>query len=285
MSGARDLIKLAGRLEALGLEREAGVLRAVFRKFAADGEYDSTATFDPSTTGTARTPEEQVKKERYADYKGLLPTARRIYVPQNHQGDEDSFKESFIGGWKAYPNNPVTKDEWASWEVSKERWNSWAEGIADILWDEKQRAAAPSITPDPKPSSEPAPTSKAPMNDDQKWSAYAKRVPGGEVVKAMWVGSNGAGMALTGDASFESFRKWMPTMMSATGMSSISATQLAGKLSDFKAAALADKANNRTLGGQGSVLGALYAALKSNNTSEYSRIVDQLGAARRVRSE
>jgi hypothetical protein len=74
-------------------------------------------------------------------------------------------------------------------------------------------------------------------------------------------------------------------MMSATGMSSISATQLAGKLSDFKAAALADKANNRTLGGQGSVLGALYAALKSNNTSEYSRIVDQLGAARRVRSE
>jgi hypothetical protein len=197
MSGLKDLVKLAGRLDSLGLEREADVLRAAFRKMAADGvsgtwqegmpwssslgsdtsgssegmaasnRYESSAPFDPSMVGTARTTEEQSEKERYAKYRSLLPTARKIYVPQNFQTNENDFKESFIGGWKAYPNNPATKADWELWNVSTRSWDSWAEDLADILWNEKQLAAAPK--PAPVSKTAPSPKPRGPIRD---WAYY-----------------------------------------------------------------------------------------------------------------
>lgn len=309
MSGLKDLVKLAGRLDSLGLEREAGVLRSAFRKMAGvynpatgqvEGDDVTTMeapvggsddwkkgmpwpnTYDPNSSSG---PQGMAAGKAYPSKPA--PTYGTHMDPEfafarwvgsqdivSKQAERSAFERQFHRLWRmnknskgADPNGKYTPAQWIELGLK----------FAPEIWESMQDRSVSAPKPAPKP--------KAPMTDEQRWDAYAKRVAGGDAVKFMWVRS-GAGIALTGDASFESFRKWMPTMMNATGIKNISATQLVGKLSDFKAAALADKANNRTPGAaQGSILTRLYDALKSGNTAEYSRMTDSLAAGTRVRSE
>jgi hypothetical protein len=256
--GIRDLVKVANRLDNLGLSSEADALDRIIRKLAGESEQPQGMMGD--NFDFKRESEKEAKR---LHLQKLLPRARGIYVPLNFKKNKEDFKTSFIGGWNAAPDLGADKNEW----------NSYASDLADMLWEEMQ--AAPTA---PTPAPKPAP--KRPMTDDQRWAAYAGRVPGGDAVKVIWTKS-GAGMALTGSETFDSFKEWMKSMMAATGMTSISASQLAGKLSDFKAAALADAALKRDVSSQGSILKSLYNTV-SKDPAEYKRIVSSLGAKARA---
>lgn len=375
MSGYRDLVKLAGRLEDLGLEKEAGVLRAAFRKMAGYADQASGSVIGddveegiavPTNRPRNGRPSSVMSEEAFrAKYSKLGEKALNTlvkasknmldYIDLQEKTSESQYNLRFQQIWRnEYWNTPELKKEWADFFQSNGfSYSDVGADLASLSWgkqtynqttglnstqptgmkltkiadyvvsrlSEEQKQDGTSfynaftaewakvpvefrigfpqdrwldLGPDmanktwerikPKPTSAPKPPSKpkGPMTDEQKWADYAKRIPGGQVVKSMWVTSD-AGKALTGDASFDSFRSWLPTMMNATGVKNISATQLAGKLSDFKAAAYADKANGKTPGAPNTVLAALYANF--NNQPEYARIVDSLGANKRIFDE
>jgi hypothetical protein len=210
------------------------------------------------TTGLNSTQPTGMKLSRVADY-----VVSRLSDEQKQ--NDSAFYNAFTDAWARLPS-----EQRLGFDQSK--WTDLGPDMANKTW-ERIKPNAPSA---------PKPAPKRPMTDEQKWAAYAKRVSGGGVVQSMWVTTE-AGKALTGDVSFESFRSWLPTMMKATGITNISATQLAGKLSDFKAAAYADKANGKTPGAPNTVLAALYANF--NNQPEYARIVSSLGANKRIFDE
>jgi hypothetical protein len=165
MSGLKDLVKLAGRLDSLGLEREADVLRAAFRKMAADGGSGTWEEGMPwsSSLGSDTSGGSEGMASGNAYPSKPAPTYGTHMDPEfafarwvgsqdsvSKKTDKSAFEREFHRLWRmnknskgADPNNKYTPQQWTDLGLK----------FAPEVWESMQTrsVSTPKTAPSPKP--------------------------------------------------------------------------------------------------------------------------------------
>jgi len=255
--GIRDLVKVANRLDNLGLNSEADALDRIIRKIAEEpqgmvapaGETYSNKSID-DITPKRRDDMIAAAKQTYNNHNDL---ARLTLKPE--------FKDAFI---KKFIQHFTSPSDYGGYMDYKD----YAEYLANWMWNtygtKEEAPAAPS----------PAPKPKAPISG---WDSYVSKVPNGSAVKAMWV--DNSGKVLAGDNSFESFRRWLKDFMTKTQVKSIGAIDLVvnlQRMTDIKRAKNSDMRSKRNYDAPNSVEAAMEKAHNIGDKAEIKRLRDRL---------
>ena len=289
--GIRDLVKVANRLDNLGLNSEADALDRIIRKIAEEpqgmvapvgGSEDWKkgmpwpSSYDPSySPGASNVPPKPAPT--YGTYQDPEFAFARWVGSQDtvsKQTDRAAFEREFHRLWRMNKNS---KGADAEGKYTPAQWIELGLKFSPEIWESMQDRSVSAPKPAPKP--------KATMTDEQRWDAYVKRVPNGYIVKNMWI-NNQAGINLGTGNSFASFSTWLKSYMEKYGIKNIGAIDLVGimqKETDIKRAknsdVIAGRQYSRTVNNvetSNSVERAMENAWSTNDKAEIKRLRDRL---------
>jgi len=280
--GIRDLVKVANRLDNLGLNSEADALDRIIRKIAEEPQATAAPvggsedwkkgmpwpnTYDPNaSSGPQGMAAEKAYPSKpapaYGTYQDPEFSFARWVGSQDtvsNQTDRAAFEREFNRLWRmnknskgADPNDKYTSEQWIALGLR----------FSPMIWEGMQDRSVSA----PKP--------KAPISG---WDSYASKVPNGSAVKAMWV--NNSGKILAGDNSFESFRRWLKDFMTKSQVKSIGAIDLVvnlQRMTDTKRAKNSDMRFKRNYNAPNSTEAAMEKAHNTGDKAEIKRLRDRL---------
>ncbi len=198
----KELVKIANRLDSLGLSKEADILDSYIQKLAEDVELGGMSKDDPY--------QEFLRKQRFQDVaqraqsekynQREMSLAEEISkdvlskIPDYLRTSEATFKDMFMRSWST--KEPVRTG------IPPQIWKDTGSDMAKKMWDKYGQSSTTDFGgTKPKPQgmhAEPAKTG---------WDRYVTQLRGGDKVKEAWLKYVDAGMPEV-DKSFKSYVEW-----------------------------------------------------------------------------
>ncbi len=205
----KELVKIANRLDSLGLSKEADILDTWIEKMAEEAGVGGMSKDDPYQAMLRRQKLQEVTQKaqtqkwdtREMDLAEQISKDVLLTIPSHLRTSEATFKDMFMRSWSTKP--PVRTG------ILPQVWKDTGSDMAKKMWDKYGQ----SVETGPEKTS-PKPSGMHAQPATSAWDKYVAATPNGGAVKAAWMEySSSKGTA----PSFSKFVEWYNSNAKAKG--------------------------------------------------------------------